>query len=42
MKTYWYLYFADVHLVYNSMHIVMFAYALLIVLKFLSLEKLKF
>jgi len=41
MKTYWYLYFPEVHLIYSSMYIVMFAYALLIVLKFLSLE-LKF
>jgi hypothetical protein len=40
-KLYWYLYFLDVHLIYSSMYIVMFAYALLIVLKFLSLE-LKF
>jgi len=41
MKTYWYLYFIDVRLVYSSVYIVMFAYALLIVLKFLSLESLK-
>jgi len=38
MKTYWYFYFTDVHLVYSSMYIVIFACALLIVLKFLSLE----